>query len=53
MLIQTLLAVIPHGKSAKYPRENHLFLIQIWCPEEDYEKNRIVMAEILDSMEIK
>jgi hypothetical protein len=27
-------------------------LIQIWCPEEDYEQNKSLMAEILDSMEI-
>jgi hypothetical protein len=50
--IQTLLAVIPHGKSEKYPRENYLFLIQIWCPEKDYEHNKSIMKEILNSMEI-
>jgi hypothetical protein len=50
--IQTFLAVIPHGKSTKYPSENYLFLIQIWCPKEYYEKNKSVMKEILASMEI-
>lgn len=51
--VQTLLAVIPHGKSIKYPKENYLFLIQIWCPERDYKQNKSLMVEIFDSMEIK
>ena len=51
--IQTLLAVIPHGKSKQYPRENYLFLIQIWCPKKVFEQNRALMQEILKSMEIQ
>jgi hypothetical protein len=51
--MHTLLVVIPHGKSKKYPKENYLFLIQIWCPAEDYEQKKMVMKEILASMEIK
>jgi hypothetical protein len=50
--VQILLAVIPDGKSKEYPRENALHLIQIWCPEENYEQYMRLMEDILDSMEI-
>jgi len=32
--------------------QNYLFLIQIWCQKEDYEQNKSLMSEILDSIEI-
>jgi len=50
--IQMLLAVIPHGKSPLRPKENALFIIQIWCPEESSKKHMPIMENILDSMEI-
>jgi hypothetical protein len=50
--IRMLLAVIPDGKSKTYPRENALHIIQIWCPEENYEQHMHMMENILDSMEI-
>lgn len=50
--IRMLLAVIPHGKSKIYPRENALHIIQIWCPAENYEQHMHMMKKILDSMEI-
>jgi len=52
MPIRMLLAVIPHGKSLIRPKENVLFIIQIWCPEESYEQHMHMMENILDSMEI-
>ena len=51
--IRMLLAVIPDGKSKTYPRENALHIIQIWCPEENFEQHVHMMENILDSMEIK
>lgn len=50
--VQMLLAVIPDGKSKTYPRENVLHLIQVWCPEENYEQYIHMMENILNSMEI-
>jgi hypothetical protein len=50
--IRMLLAVIPHGKSKTYPRENALHIIQIWCPEKNYEQHMHMMENILDSVEI-
>ncbi len=50
--IRMLLAVIPHGKSKTYPRENALYIIQIWCPEESHEQHKHLIENILDSMEI-
>jgi hypothetical protein len=50
--IRMMLAVIPHGKSKTYPRENALHIIQIWCPEENYDTNKRMMENILGSMEI-
>ena len=50
--IRMLLAVIPHGKSQAHPKENALFIIQIWCPEENYEEHKTTMENILASMEI-
>ena len=50
--VRMLLAVIPDGKSKTYPRENVLHLIQIWCPEENYEQHLHLMENILDSVEI-
>lgn len=50
--IRTLLAVIPYGKSKIYPRENALHIIQIWCPEENYERHKRIMENILESVEI-
>lgn len=50
--IRMLLAVIPDGKSETHPRENALHIIQIWCPEENYEQQMHIMKNILGSMEI-
>ena len=50
--IQMLLAVIPHGKSLIRPRENALFIIQIWCPVEKSEQLMPIMQNILDSVKI-
>lgn len=50
--VRMLLAVIPDGKSKTYPRENALHIIQIWCPEENYEQHMRIMENILESVEI-
>jgi hypothetical protein len=50
--VRTLLAVIPHGKSRERPRENALYLVQIWCPEGEYQDYRRSMEGILETVEI-
>lgn len=50
--VRTLLAAIAHGMSLEYPKENYLFLIQIWCPEEEYDGCRETMESIFKSMQI-
>ena len=50
--VRMLLAVIPHGKSREWPRENALYLVQIWCPEEECRDYRQSMEDILSSIEI-
>jgi hypothetical protein len=49
---QVLLAVIPIGKSEKYPRENVLYIVQIWCPEENYKQHTLIMENILKSVKV-
>ena len=49
---QVLLAVIPNGKSEKYPRENALYIVQIWCPVDNYKQHTLIMENILESVEI-
>lgn len=50
--IRMLLAVIQHGKSQLRPAENALFIIQVWCPEENYEQVMGIIENILNSVEI-
>lgn len=50
--VRVLLIVIPDGKSKIYPRENVLHIMQIWCPEENFEQHRHMMENILNSMDI-
>jgi hypothetical protein len=47
-----LLATIQYGMSTKHPRENALYIAQIWCPEEKYDENKEEMQEILTGIEI-
>ncbi len=49
---RVVLAVIPHGKSMEWPREDVLYIVMIWCPEEDYERHQQVMGEILGSVQL-
>jgi hypothetical protein len=51
--VRTLLAVIPCGKSRDHPDENALYIVQIWCPEENYERHARLMEEILFSVQIE
>jgi hypothetical protein len=50
--IRMLLAVIPHGKSPIRPKENALFIIQIWCPDENYEQHKQTIENIIESIEV-
>jgi hypothetical protein len=50
--IHTLLAVLPHGKVPERPRENLLFIMQLWCPEDSWAQQEDTMESILGSMEI-
>ncbi|UCF05910.1 MAG: hypothetical protein JSV33_02410 [bacterium] len=50
--VRTFLAVIQHGKSVRHPKENALYIVQIWCPENVYERHMQRMEDILASIEI-
>ena len=50
--IHSILTVISYGKSPKHPKENSLFIIQIWCAEKYYEQKKKLMEDILASIEI-
>ena len=50
--IRMLIAVIPDGKSKTYPLENALYIIQIWCQEENFEQHIGIMKDILGSIDI-
>jgi hypothetical protein len=50
--IHTFLAVIEHGKSALHPRENALYIAQLWCRENVYGRHAQSMRDILRSIEI-
>jgi hypothetical protein len=47
-----IIAVIPYGKSQVRARENRLFIIQVWCPEENYNKHKSEIEDILKSIKI-
>lgn len=49
---QTLLAVIPSGKSRRHPFAENLYIVQIWCPREDGPRLAGRMAELLGSVRI-
>ena len=50
--ISTFLVVIQHGKSARHPKENALYIAQIWCPESEYDRHVQRMKDIIGSIEI-
>jgi hypothetical protein len=50
--VETLLAVIPSGRSAIRPRENNLYIVQITCPAELHPKLATEMVELLESVRI-
>jgi len=50
--VQTLLAVIPSGKSPRHPFENNLHIVQVWCRAEDHPQLAGQMEELLDSVRI-
>ena len=35
-----------------YPKENALYIVQVWCPEEEYEQLKRQMTEILASVKV-
>ena len=50
--IHTVLAVIASGKSPIHPKENALYIVEIWCPAETYMENWRAMEDILHSVKI-
>ncbi|MFC2083530.1 hypothetical protein ACFLS9_00585 [Bacteroidota bacterium] len=50
--VQSILAVVSHGKSLQRPKENRLYIVHIWCPEENYSRLRNTFDEILASIQI-
>jgi hypothetical protein len=53
MQIYTFLVVIPGGKSQSRPRENKLYIVQIWCPNKYYDDKSEVMNHILNSIKVE
>jgi hypothetical protein len=50
--VETLLAVIPSGKSRRHPFESNLYIVQVWCPAEDRPRLAGRMEKLLDSVRI-
>jgi hypothetical protein len=50
--IETLLAVIPSGKSRHHPFETDLHIVQIWCPAADHPRLAGEMEKLLESVRI-
>lgn len=50
--VETILAVIPSGKSRRHPRENNLYIFQIWCPAADASRLAGTMNELLASVRL-
>ena len=46
------MVVIPHGKSKIHPKENRLYVVQIWCPEIQFSNQQEIMEDILKSINI-
>ncbi len=47
-----LLAVAASGKRRTHPRENNLYIVQVWCPRADWTKLERRMYNLLDSVRI-
>lgn len=50
--VETLLAVIPSGKSRRHPFENNLYIVRIWCPAEDHPRLAARMEELLQTVRV-
>jgi hypothetical protein len=50
--VETMLALIPSGKSRRHPRENNLYIVQIWCPAVDAARLADRMRRLLASVQL-
>ena len=40
------------GRSREWPRENLLYVVQIWCPAADHDRLAEPMDELLDTVRV-
>jgi hypothetical protein len=50
--IRAMLVVISYGKSENRPKENKLYIAEIWCPEKQFSHQQKIMEDILKSINI-
>lgn len=50
--IRAMLVVIHNGKLIKRPKENKLYIVQLWCPEKQFSKQQNIMEDILKSIKV-
>jgi hypothetical protein len=50
--VRLMLGIIARGKSKKHPKENRLFIIQIWCHQDKFNVYKSIFEDILKSVEI-
>lgn len=50
MEARTLLAVVQNGFDNKHADHNALYIVMIWCPEQDFTQHEQQMTDILNSV---
>jgi len=50
--VRMILGITAWGKSTEHPKENCLYIIQIWCAQDKYKFDEIPTKNILQSVKI-
>jgi hypothetical protein len=50
--VRLMIGITARGKSKKHPKENRLFIIQIWCHQDKYSSYETIFEEILKTVKI-
>jgi hypothetical protein len=51
--VRLMIGITARGTSKKHPKENRLFIVQIWCHQEKYSAYQTTFEEILQSVKIE
>jgi hypothetical protein len=51
--VRLMLGITARGMSKKHPKENRLFIVQIWCHQEKYSAYQTTFEEILQSVKLE